>query len=192
MLALVRPLDELYLARSISSPDNVDLRGLLAATPPRTRLRPPDTFTFTAELVHVGWLLVVVGDSRGQRRLHASFLTPALDDLLEALVTLTTGGRHVRVSWDAEPTEFRWLISVDTQAHVRLLVLPDRSANSPDDLGNLVLSADLPLRSLVRTVAVAAQALLTRLGEAGYARQWDAGPFPADRLRTLQRWLGQE
>jgi hypothetical protein len=191
--ALIRPLDELYLARSIPDPDTAYIRDLLTITPARTRFRPPDTFTFAVDLVHLGWLLAVVGDARGEQRLHASYLTPALDDLLAALVALTAGERLARVSWEGEPTEYRWLLTLDSHAHAHVCILrfSDRTAELPDSDGHPILDADLPLRSLVRSVATAARALLTRLGEGAYARQWAAGPFPTNHLLTLEHWLRQ-
>jgi hypothetical protein len=193
--ALLRPLDERYLARSIPDSSTAHIRDLLTITPARThiRRRPADTFTFAVDLVHLGWLLAVVGDARGEQRLYASYLTHALDDLLAALVALTAGKRHARVSWEGEPTEYRWLITTDpyAHAHVRILRFSDRIAERPDNDGHPILDADPPLRALVHSVAAAARALLTRLGEDRYARQWDAGPFPTSHLLALERWLRQ-
>jgi hypothetical protein len=195
--ALIRPLDEIYLSRSIPNPDTTHIRDLLTITPARTRFHPPptttDTFTVAVDLVYVGWLLAVVGDGRGEQRLYASYLTPALDDLLAALVALTSGQRHARVSWEGEPTEYRWRITVASyaHAHVRILTFYDRMERLPDNDGHPILDTDLPLRSLVRTVAVAARALRNRLGEDGYTRQWAAGPFPTSHLLALEEWLHQ-
>ncbi|HET9143079.1 hypothetical protein, partial [Actinophytocola sp.] len=58
--ALIRPLDELYLARSIPDPASARIRDLLTAHT-RARMPPADTFTFGVDLVYLGWLLVVVG-----------------------------------------------------------------------------------------------------------------------------------
>jgi hypothetical protein len=155
------------------------------------RVRPGDPFTFEAGLVHLGWLRVRVGDGRGEQEMWASFLTHALDNLLAALVSLTAGERHARLSWDGEPTEVRWVITVDPDAyaHVRILEFRDRFERQPDALGRLLVEADLPLRALVRSVATSARAMLTELGEDGYARRWDGGAFPTEELLTLERWL---
>jgi hypothetical protein len=54
--ALIRPLDELYLARSIPEPDTAHIRDLLTITPAHTRrFRPQlaETFTFAVDLVHL-------------------------------------------------------------------------------------------------------------------------------------------
>ncbi|MGB3439854.1 MAG: hypothetical protein WBA97_13995 [Actinophytocola sp.] len=141
--------------------------------------------------MYLGWLLAVVGDGRGEQRLYASNLTPAVDDLLAALVVLISGQRHARVSWEGEPTEYRWRITVGSYAHVRILRFPDRTAQLPDNDGHPILDIDLPLRSLVRLAAAAARALLHRLGEDGYTRQWAAGPFPANHPLVLEEWLRQ-
>ncbi|MFE0308808.1 hypothetical protein [Amycolatopsis sp. NPDC058986] len=192
--ALVEPLDEVYLSRSIPQPEMAYLRTLLTEKPLGDHFRPwaADTFTCALDLVGTGWLLAVLGDSRGERRLYASYLTPALRDMLAALLLLTTGERSVRVSWDGEPIEYRWLITTDPSghAHVRVLAVDwARPLGLPGNDGHELLTADLPLHELVRTVAGAARALLTRFGEDEYAERWARGPFPADELLALERWL---
>ncbi len=190
---LVQPLDETYLARALPDPKTAHIREMLTIAPSRTRFQPqsPDAFSVELDLVHMGWLLAVLGSTHGERRLYASYLTPALDDLLAALVRVTTGHRHERLSWDSEPSECRWLITVDpfAHAHVRILEFPDRIAEQPDREGHEILHSDVPLRTLVRSVATAARALLTRVGEDGYARRWRAGRFPQNDLRALEHWL---
>lgn len=190
--ALVHPLDETYLARSIPTPGSAPIRGLLTTAAPQTG---PDgaaerTFTIFLDLKFVGWLLVVVGDGHGQVRFTASYLTNALDDLLAALLALTRGEQHARVSWEGEPTEYRWNITIDAfdYAHVRVLVFPDPCAEQPIG-GHQLLDVDLPLPMLIGSVTAAARDLLTRRGTDGYARQWHAGPFPIDQLLALEQWL---
>jgi hypothetical protein len=46
--ALLRPLDEIYLARSIPTPETAHIRDLLAITPARTRFQSPPDDTSTA------------------------------------------------------------------------------------------------------------------------------------------------
>ncbi|HEX5497464.1 MAG TPA: hypothetical protein VFX70_23135 [Mycobacteriales bacterium] len=194
--ALIQPLDERYLAHSIPDPGTAHIRDMLTITPTRARIRPRQqhTFTFAVDLVYVGWLHVVVGDGRAEQRLYASFLTHALDDLLAALVALTRAEQHARMSWNGEPAEYRWLFTVDpaAYAHLHILRFPDESARLPDSNGHPIFDTDLPLRALVRSVAAQARALLDRLGEGGYARKWDAGPFPLRDLLTLERWLDDD
>ncbi|WP_158888066.1 hypothetical protein [Amycolatopsis anabasis] len=193
--ALVQPLDEIYLSRSIPTPETEHIRGLLTITVvlPQYQPRPADTFTFAVDLVYLGWLVAEVGDRRSEQRLYASYVTPALDDLLAALNSITAGERHARVSWDGEPTEYRWLITADpyAYAHVRVLRFPDRIEKSPDNDGHQLIDADLPLPALVRSVTTAARALLTRLGEDQYAHRWHAGSFPTSHLLALEQWLHQ-
>lgn len=191
--AVIRPLDEHYLARALPDPDTAHILYLLTIPPARPRFNPlpENKFTFAVDLVYVGWLLVLVGDGRREQRLYASYLTPALDDLLASLVALTRGEKRAQVSWEGEPTEYRWLITIDpyAHAHVRILRFGDGSEQLPAASSHNLLNIDLPLRTLVRSISVAARALLTRLGEERYARQWDAGPFPTTDLLTLEQWL---
>ncbi|MCO1659820.1 hypothetical protein [Pseudonocardia humida] len=188
--ALVRPLDETFLARSLPTPRTAHIRDLLTE-PGRGEPRPwpADAFTFTVELAALGWLRVRVGDGRAEQKVLASYLTPALDQLLAALVSLTTGARDARVDWELEPGRCRWLLTADPYGHarVRIRLVADRDLDLPD-AGHPVLDADIPLRDLVRTVAAGARALLTRHGEDGYARLWHAGPFPTGHLLALERW----
>lgn len=183
--AVVRPLDDTYLARVTPA---THIRDILDGRPPAQHT----FFTLAFELVHVGWLRVVVDDGRGEQGMEASFLTHAMDDLLAACAALTRGEPRARVSWDGEPTEFRWLFSADRYgvATVRLLILADRSAAAPDTDGHPHLDVELPVGELVDTVAGAARALLDRVGEDGYARRWER-PFPVAQLRALERWSAE-
>jgi hypothetical protein len=190
--ALLQPLDERYLARATAGPETSHVRDLITDTAGRAHFgRAAGTFTFEAELVYLGWLRVRVDDGCGEKVMYASYLTCALDDLLAALVALTAGERHARLSWEGEPTEYRWVITVDpySYAHVHILRFRSRFQREPDAFGRLLVEADLPLRSLVRSVAGSARAMLTDLGEAGYTRKWHLGPFPTEQLLTLERWL---
>jgi hypothetical protein len=158
---------------------------------PRRRPRG-NTFTIAFDLVDTGWLLVEIDDGRGQQRIHMSYLTFALDDLLAALISLARGEQRARVSWDSEPTEYRWLCVVDNgYARVRVLHLADRVADLPDHDGHLILHTDLPLQELVRSVTSAARTLLNRVGEEAYARRWKVRPFPTTLLLALERWLDE-
>jgi hypothetical protein len=193
--ALIEPLDRLYLSRTIPEPSTAWIRDLLTINPPRTRpnhaANPP--FTVEFDLMYVGWLVVTVSQGRAKTRMYASDLTLALDDLLAGLISLTQGGQQASVSWNGEPTEYRWLLTAnDTHAHIHLLILEDHGDQVASWYGHLQFTADMPLRTLVRTITVAARALLTRLGEDGYTCKWQSGPFPTSHLQTLEQWLGKE
>lgn len=183
--ALVEPLDETYLTRCLVIPSR--LRDALTGTTPSIR---EHGLTMALD-VDAGWLIVDIDDGRGARRLYASDLTFALDDLLDALISLTRGVPRARVSWEGEPTEYRWLCTVegDRYARVRVLTLSDRSAHLPEHEGHRILDTDLPLRALVQSVTAPVRALLNRLGEDGYARRWEVSPFPTSRLLLLEHWL---
>lgn len=187
--AVVQPLDDTYLARATPTLETAHIRDLLDGQSPV----PRDTgFTLAFELVHSGWLHAVADDGRGEQHLHASFLTHAMDDLLAACAALTRGAPHARACWDGEPTEYRWLFSTDRYgvARVRLLILEDRSARLPDTDGHPQLDVELPLRTVVGTVAGAARALLDRVGADEYLRRWER-PFPATGLGVLERWSAE-
>lgn len=189
--ALIQPLDETYLTRSTPVPNAIRLRESITGTPTKAT---SNELTITMDLQGAGWLVVELDDGRGAQRWHASFLTMALDDLLAALRSLTQGAPRAHVSWDGEPTEYRWLCTVDRDnyARVRILVLRDRSANLPDHDGHLVVDTDLPLQTLVKAVTTAARSLLARVGETEYARRWEIGPFPTPQLLSLEQWLAEQ
>lgn len=150
-------------------------------------------FTFHIDRLYAGWLRVRVGDAHGEHRLAASYLSDALDHLLAALAALAAGDRNARLSWHGEPTEHRWLFAVDPERDVRVRILrfPDSEAAAPDDEGDPLVDTQVPLRELVHPVVAESRALLSRLGEDGYAREWRRWPFPARRLRILERWLAE-
>jgi hypothetical protein len=181
----------MYLARSVPTPNAAHLRDLLTNT--STHGWPDERrhmLAIALDLMGHGWLDVELNDGRGPRRLYASFLTFALDDLLDAMTSLTRGVHQVQVSWDSEPTEYRWLCTTDSDRYtrVRILQLSDRAATLPDHEGHPIIDTDLPLPALLRSVTSAARELLTRIGEDGYARRWGRS-FPTSKLQVLERWL---
>jgi hypothetical protein len=184
--ALVAPLDDTYLARATPTPETAWIRDLLDGHPPMWE----PSFAVAFELVSAGWLLVDVDDGRGPQRLYASFLTPAMDDLLAACAAVADGAPHARLTWNGEPTGYRWLFDADRfgVARVRLMVLADAGLTDVD--GHPVIDVELPVRALVGTVTRAARDLLDDVGADGYLRRWET-PFPTDALLALEQWSAE-
>jgi hypothetical protein len=145
---------------------------------------------FDYQLRNLGWAFATVRYDGQELQLHASYLTHALDDLLYALVRLAQGHRYAAVSWDAEPTEYRWVMHRhNDDVDVAIMTGPGRLPGRPDDAGTRVFNARWRLTDLVAAIAAGARRLLTELGEDRYAEQWDAGPFPRMELEALEKWL---
>jgi hypothetical protein len=158
-------------------------------------ISPRAYFTHTAKvdfgyrLTGTGWSEASISDGDQTAHLTASYLSDALGDLLSALVLLESGdAEEVRVSWEEEPGEYRWIFQrggVDSVT-LKILWFDDIYPPQGDERGRLVFETSQPLRELLRAVAGAARALVDEVGEAEYLRQWVEHPFPTAQLEQLE------
>src|SRR5215468_9629408 len=102
---------------------------------------------FDYQLRYLGWAFATIRDDTGQEaQMIASYLTPALDDLLYALIKLVQGHRYASTSWNAEPAEYRWILRRAGQSDdtIELTVLHE---------GTQIFGAETDLTTAVSTIA---------------------------------------
>lgn len=111
------------------------------------------------------------------------------EHLLRGLVQVTQG-QDSRLSRDSEPTEYRWVFTREDDAlQVRILSFYDRMRPEPDEAGRELFAVRSEVRPLVDAVARSVRLLLSRMGEAAYARQWGGEAFPLHEQCTLESWI---
>jgi hypothetical protein len=159
---------------------------------------------FEYRLTGAGWARASITDGANQAVMTASYLSNALDDLLEAVARLLDGAPEARCSWEEEPGEYRWIFTRTGDDRVQLTILafddmwdftsdrPDGVPLSsyPDERGELHFSTTQPLGVLGRAITDGAGAVLSEHGEDGYLAEWGMAPFPTARLAFIRQQLG--
>jgi hypothetical protein len=136
---------------------------------------------FSYELGGTGWSHARLAFGDRSTEMIASYMTDALRDLLEAVLSLRTGATSAQVSWEEEPGEFRWLFVRDgADVEVRVLWFLRDPGGEEQIAGRVALDA------LVSAVTSAARHVLEKHGEEGYLGQWVRHPFPTATLHALE------
>jgi hypothetical protein len=160
---------------------------------PQERLPAPLSATdLTVEwhLGHAGSADCEIADERSAVVLHLGYCTDALRDLLAETASVTGGRAAVgRFSFDAEPTEYRWMLRAHRDG-IEVCIRRFAAFGDPEWSGELVWRSCQPPARLASVVAGAAQRVLDAHGEDGYRRRWMLHPFPINELRELQRLAG--
>lgn len=118
--------------------------------------------------------------------LSASYLGDALGDLVRAAVALPGARSTLRVTWQEEPGEFRWILEPrGSQVLVRVVWFDDWGARD-ESAGAVRLEASCEVSEFQRAVAMAARSLLAEWGADGYREQWVEHDFPLEHLTRLE------
>lgn len=142
---------------------------------------------FVYRLTGAGWSEAVLTIGSASSQLSASYLGDALGDLVAAAALLPRAESTIRVSWDEEPGEFRWVLDrTDDQLTVRILWFDELWGSKPDEKGKLLLAVTCSLVAFQRAIAAAAHAVLNEWGGDGYREQWIEHEFPMEALRRLE------
>lgn len=129
-------------------------------------------------------------DDSNSASLLIGYCTDALADLVAATGGLYGRLRSSRFFFDAEPQEFRWVLSRgDGAIGVTIYEFPDVavSLDLPDTDGTVIWESAYPRRMFSHAVLDAAQNVLSKHGEAGYLAKWGLHPFPVGLVQDLRR-----
>lgn len=121
----------------------------------------------------------------------ASYLSHALERLLQSVVYLLNGQPEATASFDEEPGEYRWRFRrVDEQRiSIRILWFDKLWGREPDEKGKLVFEATCRLRTFAGAVLSASQELLAEHGLEGYKLKWVEYDFPLEVQNELKQLL---
>lgn len=132
-----------------------------------------------------GWADCTVMDHEAEVVVVASYITAAPEDLLTAVARLVAGESEIRVEFEAEPTEFRWIFYCQGEdVWIRILELPDSGLH--DNAGTEVWSSWQTVDAAARAVIRCFDAVARIYGESGYHGKW-GHPFPRTELEALRR-----
>jgi len=141
-----------------------------------------------------GWAECTLRDTSASCTVTASYLSDALRHLVLAGTAVLSNFSRVTFSFEEEPGAFRWVITSPRVNETLLQILEFESAydEKPDAQGRLLFSTTCLPITFAAAVSAAANAVLSYLGEQGYAKKWSEHPFPAEQLRELDRLLKRE
>jgi hypothetical protein len=142
-------------------------------------------------LLGAGWAECEVEIQRETVTVSASYLSHALERLIEAAISVARGAAEATVRWDEEPGEIRWRLGRvgEERLRVRILHFEERWDDLPDEEGEVLLDAECRLRTFAGAVLSAAQRVLEKHGTGGYQNEWGMHGFPMERMRALEAAL---
>jgi hypothetical protein len=145
-------------------------------------------------LVGRGWAECLIEINGQSVHLHASYLSDALADLLEAVTLVVRGVEGSTASFADEPGEYRWRfqrISPD-RLQVSIIWFTGLWKHRPDAEGKVILKAECRLRTFAGAVLSASQQVLSIHGLAGYRENWVNHEFPIAPQQKLQTALNAD
>ena len=136
-----------------------------------------------------GWAEAVVSNPDYNASMRVSYLSDALADLSNAVITILDGADEARASFDDEPGEYRWVFRKTGAAAYRLKILrfEELWSNEPDCKGVLIFEEHgtaLEYGLVVRDVLAD---IYHRIGRKRYRRLWIEYPFPTRELIELRK-----
>jgi hypothetical protein len=137
--------------------------------------------------VRAGWMLWTLSHESRSVDIAVSYISDALEDMLDACVRLLEGSRSATFAWEGEPEVFRWVFtSTGDVVSVRLEQYVDDPKRRPELQPGILIDAEAGVVSFCQSVAAAVAQLLDDIGEERYLREWGAH-FPTTLLRRVQR-----
>lgn len=120
----------------------------------------------------------------------ASYLSHALESLLQGIVDIMRGLAEARASFDEEPGEYRWIFRrIDEEnLDIKILWFDELWNKQADDKGRIIFEADCRLRTFAGAVLSASQEVLAEHGLDGYKDKWGEHHFP-EALQTELKGL---
>jgi hypothetical protein len=137
--------------------------------------------------VRAGWMPWTLSHEGRSVDIGVSYISDALEDMLEACVRLLEGSRSATFAWEGEPEVFRWVFtSTGDVVSVRLEQYVDDPEWRPELQPAILIDAEAGVVSFCQSVAAAVAQLLDDIGEERYLKEWGVH-FPTTLLRRVQR-----
>jgi hypothetical protein len=137
-----------------------------------------------------GWAECIVEIDQHQVRITASYLSNALDDLLDAVAAIVQGANEATASFTEEPGEYRWRFKriLQDRLSIQIIWFSEAFKARPDLEGEIILDAECRMRTFAGAVLSASQGVLATYGLEGYKEKW-AHDFPIALQAKLQKAL---
>ena len=144
------------------------------------------------KLTGAGWAECALSVDDQAIVITASYLSHALESLLQGVVEIMRGQPEARASFDEEPGEYRWLFRriEDQTLSIKILWFDELWGNEPDEKGRIMFEAACRLRTFAGAVLAASQRVIAEHGFDGYKNEWsEEHAFPEALQMELQRLL---
>ncbi|MFJ3145382.1 hypothetical protein ACIPJM_23395 [Streptomyces halstedii] len=127
----------------------------------------------------------IISDGRSEGRVHASYISNAPEDLLNAVTRVVLGAHMVKAQFEGEPATRRWIFHrYGDFVDIDLLLLED--GQRPDSEGQVIWeSRRQSVDSLARAVIDGFDRVAQDPGEDVYRKKW-LSPFPRTDLEDLR------
>ena len=148
--------------------------------------------SFEYKLTGRGWSECTVEIDNKSASLTASFLSDALTNLLDAVISIVQGNDEATVLFMEEPGEYRWLFKrmSEEKLSVQILWFDEASSNRSDLEGKVILETECRLRTFAGAILSASQQVLVMYGLEGYREKWVHHDFPMTSQAKLKEALG--
>ncbi|MFI1439130.1 hypothetical protein [Streptomyces fructofermentans] len=126
-----------------------------------------------------------INDGRSEGRAHASYISNAPEDLLNAVTRVVLGARMVKAQFEGDPGAHRWVFHrYGDFVDIDLLLLED--GRRPDSEGQVIWeSRRQGVDAIARAVIDGFDRVAQDLGEEAYRMRW-LSPFPRTDLEDLR------
>ena len=154
---------------------------------------PVKAVTFSYRLIWSGWSDTGIYDGVNRAFLCASYLSDALRDLTNAVVTLVEGAQGSTCRFAGEPSEHRWVFARQGDClRIEVLWFDGTFPPAPDEKGKLTFSTACNLRQFAGQLRDELRRLLAEHGVEGYRRKWVRHEFPMAEYQKLEELLAPE
>jgi hypothetical protein len=139
-----------------------------------------------------GWSECIIEIDNQSASLTASYLSDALADLLDAIVSVVQGNDEATALFMEEPGEYRWRFNRVSKERlsVRILWFDEAFSNRLDVEGKVILETECRLRTFAGAILSASQRVLATYGLEGYREKWVHHDFPITLQAKLKEALG--
>lgn len=145
-------------------------------------------FSLHLTLHEHGWTQASITAEGDPLNVSVSYLSDALSDLAESVLTLFRSPRRDQVTccWQDEPEEHRWILHrVGEEVRVEIVRFDHSFSRLPDEQGQCVFETHCTLMRLATQVTGQLHQMLNEYGADGYHARW-RHPFPMSTFRQLQ------
>ena len=163
--------------------------GLMLRASGSIDLRPPTMIAFSYKLTGHGWADATISDGVTEAQLTASYLSDALRDLVEAVVSLMQGADRAMCLWLGEPWEHHWILERQgDDVGVTIVWFDYPCSQSLNERGKVIFSTRCGLRKFAMILLNQLWQLLKDWGIDGYRTRWGHA-FPMVEYRTLEEMI---
>ncbi|MGD1921495.1 MAG: hypothetical protein ACFCAD_22960 [Pleurocapsa sp.] len=139
-----------------------------------------------------GWAECILEIDDQKITVTASYLSDALADLLDAVVSIVRGANEARAKFQEEPGEYRWIFTRLPPDKLRICILWFSNtfiSTKLDIEGEKAFETECRIRTFAEAILSASQRVLEVNGIEGYQEKWVNYKFPIQLQAKLKKAL---